>query len=142
MCGFRNRTGLMRLKTGTSFYPKLNAARTALYSGNDFLTWHNPRTTIGRSQRYFVNGLHETVTASVCNDLLELSYIRHRIAHDQADARSKFNTLTRARAVKIYKGSRPGLFLYDGYTGVGGPCRWIDKIFLDLKALAAQVAPF
>jgi hypothetical protein len=141
MCGFRNRAGPMVLKPGISFYRKLSAAQTALYSGQDFLLWHKPQTTIARSARYFISGLHETVTASATNSLTELSHIRHRIAHDQVDARTKFDALTRTHALKVYKGSRPGAFLADGYAGAGGPCRWIEKIFSDLKSLAVQIAP-
>ncbi|HWA27712.1 MAG TPA: hypothetical protein VG734_18800 [Lacunisphaera sp.] len=141
IAGFKNSAGQLTLKPGLTFHPTIAAAKRHLYSGSDYLLWHKPQTTIARSQRYFVNGLHETVTASATNDLLELSHIRHRIAHDQADARAKFDALTRLRGLGVYQGSRPGLFLYDGYTGVGGPCRWIEKIFSDLMGLAAQITP-
>jgi hypothetical protein len=79
--------------------------------------------------------------SSVRNDIENYAAVRHRIAHDHEDARTKFDRVTMALAAKRFQGSRPGAFLKSA-TYIGGiRVTWIEYIASQLVRVGLQVAP-
>lgn len=70
--------------------------------------------------------------------LEHLAAIRHRIAHDQKDARTNFDTASSAIAGRTYPGARPGKFLRDTDRS-SPPRRWLEVTTDDLVNLARQM---
>lgn len=143
MCGHFCSIGQMLLATPTASYcGSIASAETTILGGHHYMLWHNPSTVIKRSKSYFRNGLHEIVINSDLSLLDACAHIRHRIAHGQDDARTKFDVATRQLAGRCYRGSRPGSFLRDTKSpALGHAKNWLERLSTDLCALAAQIAP-
>jgi hypothetical protein len=139
MCGCQSRHGQATLVGGIPFYSSLAAAEAALLAGHSYLLWHGPQAVLVRVRRHIVNGTHETVIAAAQSMLSDFAAIRHRIAHGQADARSKFNLATMSLAGRRYPGARAGRFLRDWDSGIMPPVRWLESITRTLKALAGSI---
>ena len=147
LCGYASGAGQETLLTGPHF-PSLAAAETAALAaegpGFQFLLWHSPWKVITRCRRFIQSGLphchavQETVMASSSTRLSHLSHIRHRIVHDQEDAKRKFDTATQQFSGRTYPASRPGRFLRDWTTSVPRQ-RWLDVAVNELVSLAAQM---
>jgi hypothetical protein len=67
--------------------------------------------------------------------------IRHRIAHGQDDAKTKFDAATMLLAGKRYYGSRPGSFLREFDASLTPSRRWIEIISNELVGLISQIVP-
>lgn len=116
----------------------LSVARTQLYGTRDYLLWHNPRLAARRASTHLVNSPVETVLYSSIQSLEWMAAVRHRIAHDSDDARSKFDAATMGLAGQRYRGGRPGLFLRSPSSGSQ---RWLPTLATRLKTTALQIAP-
>lgn len=144
LCGYASSAGQEMLVSGT-YYPSLTAAEGAILGPRkSYLLWHSPRQVIARCQRYIRSGpglpaLQETVLASQVARLEGMASIRHRIVHDQADAKRKFDSATLQIAGRTYPASRPGRFLRDWDYSVAPPRRWLDAMIAELTALARQM---
>ena len=96
LCGYASRVGPEVLIVGT-YYRTIAAAEAAVLAGNQYMLWHNSAKIIARCQRHIRSGvagcpaLMETTIASNLAHLDELASIRHRIVHDQKDAKSNFD---------------------------------------------------
>lgn len=139
LCGYASKLGAASLVSG-QYFPSLALAEAALLGGQSYVLWHDPARIVARSQRFFVNGLHETVIGSHSARLASFVAIRHRIAHGQEDARRKFDMATLQLAGRRYRGSRPGRFLRDWDPSASPARRWLDTIADDLTGLATQIA--
>src|SRR5690606_29504570 len=113
------------------------AARAMLYGGQDYLLWHNPAHMIKRGRRFFISGRHENIISSFQASLDAFARIRHRIAHDQLDARIKFDAAAMTLAGRRYPGSRPGMLLRDWTTFNGARVRWLERIGDELFAVGS-----
>jgi hypothetical protein len=71
--------------------------------------------------------------------LVNLANIRHRIVHDQADAKRKFEAATLQIAARTYSSSRPGKFLRDWDTSKAPRQRWLEVTIAALIALTSQI---
>ena len=65
--------------------------------------------------------------------------MRHRIVHDQIDAKNKFDIATLQIAGRTYPASRPGRFLRDWDRSATPPRRWIEVLIADLIQLMHQL---
>lgn len=140
LCGYSSRYGTAPLNSGISYFSTLANAENALYGNSAFLLWHNPSTVADRSRQFFRLGTIENVVSSSTARLNALAAIRHRIAHDQDDARRKFDSATMMFTGKRYRGSQPGSFLRDWDTSVAPSIRWLDSLGRELAGLALQIA--
>lgn len=115
----------------------LQDARLHIYGGRDYVLWHNPNAVVGRVSSRLANSPIETVVNSSYQTLEWMAFVRHRVAHDSDDARSKFDGATMGMAGRRYVGGRPGRFLR---AADGVPIRWLPTLGARLKALALQIA--
>jgi hypothetical protein len=144
LCGFASTAGQETLISGR-YYPTLAAAESAVLGGRSYVLWHNPQHVIDRCRRFFRSGapgcpsVQETMVASKFTYLVNLASIRHRVVHDQADAKRKFDTATLQIAARTYPSSRPGKFLRDWDASTSPPQRWLEVTIAGLTALTGQI---
>lgn len=145
LCGYASSAGQETLTIGRH-YPSLTAAEAAvLGSRHSYALWHNPQKVIDRCRGFILSGtlgcpgLQELTISSNLAHLSDLSNMRHRIVHDQADAKRKFDAATLRMMGRTYAASRPGKFLRDWDTSVVPQRRWLDTTIADLTALAGQM---
>jgi hypothetical protein len=147
LCGYASTAGQETLVAGFlvtgTHYPSLMAAEAAVLGPrNTFLLWHSPQKVIQRCKQYIRSGTgfpgrQEQVLASNLARLESLAATRHRIVHDNADAKKKFDDATLHIAGRTYLASRPGRFLRD-YSALPRK-RWLDLTIAELTALAGQI---
>ena len=116
----------------------LSDARAALYGGGSYLLWHDPARVAARAAAHLSGCPIETVTNASIQSLNWMAAVRHRVAHDSDDARSKFDAATMSLAGQRYPGGRPGLFLRSTDSAHQ---RWLPLLAIRLKNLALQIAP-
>jgi hypothetical protein len=143
LCGYASAHGQETLVSG-GHYPSLAAAETAVLGRNSYLLWQNPHTVIQRCQSFIRSGpgcpsIQEITIASNLSRLVSLASTRHRIVHNQTDARRKFDAATVLIAGRTYPSSRPGKFLRDYDTSSAPPRRWLDVTIGELTAMARQI---
>jgi hypothetical protein len=146
LCGYASRAGQETLVTGTH-YPTLDAAERAVlaWEGAAFLLWHNPGRAIRRCQHFIRSGapnfpaIQEATVNSHRTRLEYLASVRHRIVHEQKDARQKFNDATTALTGRTYAAARPGKFLRDWDRSTIPPRRWLDITINELVNLTGQM---
>lgn len=140
LCGYASHRGLAQLVPGRVYEPSLAAAERTVLGAKSYVLWHSPARVAARSQRYFKSSPVEAVVLSNAARLEALAAIRHRIAHAQTDARTKFDAATMSLAGRRYAGSRPGSFLRDWDRSTVPHLRWLERLANELAALAVQVA--
>ena len=95
-----------------------------------------------RANSHFQGGSRfATVIGSALTDLEQFAAIRHRIAHDSIDARTKFDAASMHFVAKRFPGSRPGILLRQRLSSTQNPVSWLERICDDLESLAFQLAP-
>ena len=152
LCGYQSRVGqevLIPASCGPgligSHFPSISAAQNLVYGGADFLLWHDPDKVIKRCKKYISSGQgagpaqQENVFASSLARLKHFAAIRHRIAHEQDDARNKFDAATHHFVGHRYAASRPGRFLRDYEPASAPPKRWLATIADELIGLMGQL---
>jgi len=140
LCGYVNSNGPQTLLTsGTS--KNLHDAKALLFGNRQFLLWHNPKQVTDRCKSYFHRGLHDAVISSSHARLEWFSSIRHRIAHDQDDAKNKFDLACINLCGRRFSASRPGPLLREWTTVGGQRTRWLNAIGNELCDLADQITP-
>lgn len=77
-------------------FPTVKSARAALYGSRDFLLWHNPRQVAERVENVLAGCPVESVVKSSKLEIGRYAAIRHRVAHDSADAKEKFAAAAKA----------------------------------------------
>lgn len=144
LCGYASAVGQETLVSG-NYYPSVAAAESAVLAGQSYVLWHNPHKVIDRCRRFIKSGLpgcpsiQEVTISSNLTTLLSLASTRHRIVHDQSDAKRKFDTATLHIAARTYPSSRPGKFLRDWDTSTLPHRRWLDVTVAELTALTSQI---
>ncbi len=142
MCGF---------ESGGSTHPTtapgprtIHDARLALLAGRRFKPWHDPAVVVARTGMFFlavpgVDVPHDGVVSSALVLIKDFSDIRHHIAHLTDDTCMKYHAAT-MRLCGARFGRRAGRFLRSEHIDVatGLRSRWLDRICIDLKALASQ----
>jgi hypothetical protein len=141
LCGYVSAHGSLPLAAGQSYVSTLADAEALILHGSAYSLWHNPTKVIRRCQRFFAAGSNfEAVVSSSIARIQEMANIRHRIAHGQKDAISKFHAATLFFVGKQYPAASPGRFLRDLVPGRNPPERWIGELSKELVALASQSA--
>lgn len=143
LCGYSSALGQEKLIKG-SYYPSVAAAEAAILGRKTYMLWHNPQHVIDRCKGNFKSGAgcpcaQETVITSNFTRLSHFAVTRHRIVHNQYDAKVKFDAATQHLVGRIYRSSRPGKFLRDWNTTKAPPQRWLDVIVRELGSLLAQM---
>jgi hypothetical protein len=141
LAGYSNSRGRLTPARGITFSANIAASEAQLYGGQQYVLWHSTPKVIARSQRFFLLGLHEQVCQSNLARLEAFAAIRHRIAHGQDDAKTKFDAATMLLAGKRYYGSRPGSFLREFDASLTPSRRWIEIISNELVGLISQIVP-
>jgi len=143
LCGYAGQSGQETLVAGTH-YPTLAAAEAAVLGTQQYKLWHNPAQVVQRCQGFIRSGvpgcpgLQESVISSHSARLIDLAAIRHRIVHEQKDAKNKFDAATLTFVGRTYSASRPGKFLRD-WDNSPVPRRWLDVLADELVGLASQI---
>jgi hypothetical protein len=140
LCGYTSLRGISVIAAGVGTPRNLVQAEQAVLGANAYVLWHNPNHVVGRARRFFATSSLETTILSNTARLEAIASVRHRIAHPQSDARTKFDRATMALAGRRYSGSRPGSFLRDHDPNTLPPVRWLESLTDELHALAQQVA--
>jgi hypothetical protein len=144
LCGFASAAGQETLIQG-GYYPNLAAAESAVLGTRSYVLWHNPQNVIDRCRRFIKSGrpgcpsIQEITISSNLAHLFDLASTRHRIVHDQADAKRKFDMATLQIAGRTYASSRPGKFLRDWDKSTVPHQRWLDSTIAHLTKLASQI---
>jgi hypothetical protein len=143
LCGYASAAGQEQLVTG-SYYSNLAAAEAAVLRNNAYVLWHNPQKVIDRCRSHIRSGtggpcIQELTITSIFTRLVHLASTRHRIVHDQADAKNKFNAATLHIAGRTYPASRPGKFLRDFDASKTPPQRWLEVTIAELSSLMQQM---
>lgn len=145
LCGYASAAGQETLLTGP-YYPTIAAAEAAVLTitGKTFLLWHNPQTIVSRCRGFISSsgGCPAVMENTINSNLVRLgqfSQTRHRIVHDQKDAKRKFDLAAVGLVGRTYPGSRPGKFLRDWDTSGPTRQRWLDTIASELAGLAGQM---
>jgi hypothetical protein len=144
LCGYASAAGQETLVSGAYYktVPKAEAAILAIYN-RDFLLWADPDTVIRRCKRFIKSGapgcpgVQEAVISANKPRLENFAAIRHRIAHDQTDAKKNFDAAALALAGKPYAASRPGKLLRDGNASTS--TRWLHVAIGDLLTMAGKL---
>lgn len=140
MCGYASSVGQQAPRSG-AFVASLPDARRTLLSGQRYLLWHAPAKIQARSQRFFINGLHESVIASNQSRMEWFASVRHYIAHKHDDAHQNFDLACMSLSGRRFRSSRPGAFLREKTSVNGIQLRWLEAISNEFVNLANQIAP-
>ncbi len=145
MCGYASRAGSETLVT-PGYFASLASAEIAILTAldRDYVLWHNPDGVIARCNRFISNApgcpcRQATVISSNKSHLENLGAVRHRIVHNQTDAKRKFDRATRLIAGRTYSGSSPGRFLRDWNTTISPSRKWLDIFVSQLVGMASQI---
>jgi hypothetical protein len=138
--GYSNSTGKETLLGGFSYERSYDKAFLKVSKGAAYLLWHNPEKVIKRAQKIFDAGLHENVLSSKKSRLEALVDVRHRIAHNHADSRTKFGNACMLITGRRYLGGRPGKMLRD-FDPSSPSMRWIEALLNELYLMAEQIVP-
>jgi hypothetical protein len=139
LCGFQLTTGRAVLLAGRPYFSSIAAAEGAVMGTRQYLLWHNPNHIVSRCQGFISAGIEERIINSNIARLQYLAHTRHRIVHDQADAKRNFDAATRNLVGHTYPASRPGKFLRDWDTSVTPAQRWLETITSELTGLTRQM---
>jgi hypothetical protein len=141
LCGYASRAGGQEtLVAGTYHRTVSDAERAVLGPRRQYVLWHNPADVAARCRHFIQHGrpgIQESVIASNITRLQHLAAIRHRVVHDQANARLNFDQATLALAGRTYPASRPGKFLRD--TDRATAQKWLEVFIAELNGLAGQI---
>jgi hypothetical protein len=138
MCGYSSIAGY-RPQLLQPACKELTIAKRILFGPRPYLLWHDPNKIAQRSRDFFSQGRHETVVLSNAVRLQWLASIRHRIAHDQEDAKSKFDIACMNLCGRRFRGGRPGMFLREWTSVNNQKIRWLEAAGEELVNLADQV---
>jgi len=144
LCGYASAAGQEILVSG-GYYPNLAAAESAVLGTQQYVLWHNPQKVIDRCRRFIRSGhpgcpsIQEITISSNLTTLVNLAATRHRIVHDHADAKRKFDGATLQIAARTYPAARPGKFLRDWDTSTLPHRRWLEVTVAELTAFTRQI---
>ena len=119
----------------------LTSARARLRQNRAYVLLHNPDAVIRHLNRLFARNRIRPTILSFSQSLQHFAHIRHRIAHDHADARHQFDSTSMYLTGRRYRGGRTGVLLREWTTFRGANVRWLQRIGEELKGIASQLAP-
>ena len=142
MCGYQS-AGVCH-QTSAPAPRRIEDARVAVLGGRSFKPWHDPTIIVNRTAVFFVATAlpqvpHHVVVGSALVLIKDFSAIRHHVAHLTDDTCVKYHAAT-MRLCGARFGRRAGRFLRSEHVDAvsGLHSRWLDRICVDLKALASQ----
>jgi len=144
LCGYASRAG-QEVTVGGGYYRSVAAAELAVLSGRSYALWHNPQNVINRCKQFIKSGaaggpgVQENMLSANFSRLSNFATIRHRIVHDQQDAKQKFDGVTLTIAARTYPSSRPGKFLRDWDRSTTPQRRWLEVAILEMIGLMSQI---
>jgi len=145
MCGHSTRFGQTERLTVGTYCRSLRDAEMAVLAGNRYVLWHNAGIIVQRCQNHFrrrrigAPPIMEAIISSHRARLDAWAAIRHRIVHEQNDARVRFDQASTMFAGRTYPASRPGKFLKDFDGRSTPPQTWIETAISELSGLASQM---
>jgi hypothetical protein len=140
LCGYTIKNGIQEpITLSTGYFGTIAGAESHMLGQRNYVPWHSPTDIVRRAKRYFLSSNFEIVISSASSRLEEFSAVRHRIAHAQNHARTKFDQVTMSLASRRYAGSSAGRFLRDWDRGATPPRRWLSTIGTELASLARQI---
>lgn len=139
ICGYHHSNGPEPLKANLSYFGRIADAEAAILGTRTYTLWHDPAKVVSRAERWLSNSRFALILSSAQQNLVHYAAIRHRIAHEQDDARMKFDLASMALAARRYKGARPGRLLRDWQLGANPPRRWLSVLGDDLGSYASQI---
>jgi hypothetical protein len=143
LCGFASAAGQEQLIRG-AYFSSLASAEADVLGGNAYALWHKPQRVIDRCKKYIKSGVgcpcvQELTITSNLTRLDHLASVRHRIVHDQKDAKNKFDAASLHIAGRTYPTSRPGKFLRDYDKSQTPSPRWLEVAVTELSSLMTQM---
>lgn len=140
VAGYANSAGRQTTLSGR-YERSYQLAEHAVLGGNRYLLWHSPTKVVARAQGFFVGGLHESVLLSNATRLQAFADVRHRIVHNHADSRAKFELASMNIAGRRYRGGRPGTLLRDSDPASTVRRTWATVVLEEIFEMAKQIAP-
>lgn len=137
----RAKTGswVPRAPAGGQLYSTILSARQALYSGRDYLLWHNPTTVTRRVSGVLDTSPLETEILNAATWLEHLGSVRHRIAHSSDDATRKFEVAALALTGTTYRGSPGRLLRAQDISDPLNSVRWIARFDSKLRSVVSTI---
>ena len=86
-----------------------------------------------------VGSLQEMTISSNIARIEGMAAVRHRIVHDQGDAKRKFDSSSLLFAARTFPRSRPGKFLRHWDSASNPKVRWIESLANELIQMASQM---
>ena len=146
LCGYASVAGQEVLLRGSHYRTVANAEAAILGTRRSYILWHNPQQVIDRCRGNIKSTaagggpcVQESVITANFTRLGYFAATRHRIVHNQYDAKLKFDAATQYFAGRTYQASRPGKFLRDYDSTKTPPTRWLEGIVTELGALLRQM---
>lgn len=138
-CGYAGSGGKVQVMHSGQYFRSLTHARAAIEGARHYALWHNPNHVIKRCQAHFVNGIHAKVIGSNVARIEHFASIRHWIAHNQENAKEKFDVASMALTGRRFRSSSPGALLRMRVSGSHPPRRWITEIAEELVGMGGQI---
>jgi hypothetical protein len=125
---------------GSALYRTIVAAKVTLYGGRRYLLWHNVQTVIDRTRSHLASCPMEAALSGAAIRLENYSVIRHRIAHDSADAVANFKSASISLSGSDQAGRAGRLLRAPNIADPLNQPKWIRVIVDDLITIAFQFA--
>lgn len=138
LCGYRTRHGIVAPRSGTHSRT-LQGAQGVILGGRTYVLWHDPAIVVRRARTHLIHSPLESIVSSNIAFLALMAVIRHRIAHEQDDARRKFDVAAMHLTGRRYPGARPGRLLRDWHPRQMPRARWIDVLGGQISGLGGQI---
>jgi len=141
LCGFTI-GGHQEVPSSGAYTPTLAAAQATVLQGRPFILWHNPTKVIARCQSFFQPvgpcALENALNGNLSR-LEQIAIIRHRVVHDQHDAKKNFDNASAGLTGRTYPASRPGRLLRDHVPGSAPQQRWLSALVDDLQIAVGRI---
>jgi hypothetical protein len=123
------------------FPPNEKAAYEWVADGRDYAKWTTDHVK-KRSERLFRNGHpFSPAFASHHNLLFQVKTVRNAIAHDSADAWTKFEEMVRNELKTVPADTTVGKFLLTIKPKTNPPSSFLDFYFQEIEVIAREIIP-
>lgn len=139
MAGYRTSSYVPVATSGKHLFRTVREARSELYTGRDYLLWHNPTSIEKRSARYLVGSPIELQVRSSRVWLDDIAAVRHRIAHSSDDSHAKFTYASTHLTGTGHRGGPGRLLRATDPADALNPRRWILVFSEELGAIGSRV---
>lgn len=141
MSGYKTPTYTPSPTAGHPLHRTVSASLQTLYNGQDYLLWHNMDSCIKRSQRFLTNCPVETSLNLNLQQFKDYAMVRHHIAHNSKDSKTKFKDAAN-RLTGSSHGGKPGKMLRS--EDISDPLntpKWIRLIVDEMSKTVKNMAP-